>query len=289
MPASINQTILEFAFRVAGEIGARAVMLYADAIQDKRSLTGAVCGPELILVTAREDEARERFCGAGRILTLPEMEMTRIGQIKTAITKGIATGLFTKQDRIVCLTGMPKFGYIDCLMIIDVGKEFEILDAENVTGLFEGIKPEVFESVLNIALELGVQGREGHSVGTVFILGDHERVLRYSRQMIINPFAGYGDEEKNILNPALKETIREFSALDGAFIIKDNGVLVTAGSYLSAVPEGKELLKGLGSRHLAAAGITAVTKCIAVVVSESTGTVRIFKDGKIFVSIEKPV
>jgi DNA integrity scanning protein DisA with diadenylate cyclase activity len=288
MPVSLNDTMLEFAYRVADEIGARAVMLYGDAIGEGGFLNQGP-GPELILVTGKGSTVRDRFSGAGRVLTLPDMKMTRIGQVKTAVTSGIAAGLFRRKDKIVCLTGMPQFGYIDSLMIIDVEKEFEILGAEDVVGMFEGIKPEVFESVLNIALELGAQGREGRSIGTVFILGDHERVLRHSRQMIINPFAGYGDDEKNILNPALKETIREFSALDGAFIIKDDGVLVSAGTYLSAVPEGEELLKGLGSRHLAAAGITSVTDSVAIVVSESTGTVRVFKKGKIFVSIEKPV
>ncbi|MBW2648848.1 MAG: DNA integrity scanning protein DisA nucleotide-binding domain protein, partial [Deltaproteobacteria bacterium] len=43
----------------------------------------------------------------------------------------------------------------------------------------------------------------------------------------------------------------------------------------------------LGSRHIAAAGITSVTGAIAIAISESTGTVRIFKKGKIFVDIEK--
>ena len=51
----------------------------------------------------------------------------------------------------------------------------------------------------------------------------------------------------------------------------------------------KEFPKGLGSRHIAAAGITGATNAIAMVISESTGAVRVFKKGKVFVSIEKPL
>jgi DNA integrity scanning protein DisA with diadenylate cyclase activity len=39
---------------------------------------------------------------------------------------------------------------------------------------------------------------------------------------------------------------------------------------------------------VAAAGITSVTEAVAIVISESTGDVRIFKDGAIFMEIEKP-
>jgi DNA integrity scanning protein DisA with diadenylate cyclase activity len=126
-------------------------------------------------------------------------------------------------------------------------------------------------------------------VGTIFVLGDHEKVLQLSRQMIINPFLGYSEEERNILNPDLIGTIKEFSAIDGAFVIKDNGVIVTAGRHLNAALESKDFPKGLGSRHIAAAGITSITLAIAVVLSESSGTVSVFKNGKILVNIEKPI
>jgi diadenylate cyclase len=291
----LHKTIMDFAYRVADEIEATAILLYADAIQDGTALSTIGYGidkhptRQLILVTRGEEDIPELKQGAEVILKIPNLKLTRVGQIKVAITKAIATGILKKGDKVVCLTGIPKFGYIDCIMIIDVGKEFEILTSDNISDIFEGIHPEVFETVLTMALEIGSQGREGRSVGTIFILGDHEKVLQFSRQMIINPFAGYPEEERNILNPALSETIREFSALDGAFIIRENGVLISAGTYLNVATEGKDFPKGLGSRHLAAAGITLVTNAVAIVVSESTGTVRVFKRGKIFVSIEKPV
>jgi DNA integrity scanning protein DisA with diadenylate cyclase activity len=212
-----------------------------------------------------------------------------MSQVKIAITKGIAAGLFGKGDKLVCLTGVPKFGYIDSMFIIDVDREFEIFTSEDISDTFEGIHPEVFEAILNISLELAEKGREGRPVGTIFVVGDHEKVLQLSRQMIINPFMGYKEEDRNILDKNLRETIKEFSALDGAFIVREDGVLVSAGRHLSAALEGKDFPKGLGSRHIAAAGITSVTNAIALAVSESSGDVRIFKNGKIFVDIEKVV
>jgi len=39
-------------------------------------------------------------------------------------------------------------------------------------------------------------------VGTAFLIGDYERVRALTSQLVINPFRGYLDEERNILDPA---------------------------------------------------------------------------------------
>jgi len=275
---------------MAEEAGAKAILLYSDVCCEPEVFNSRETSDcEIILVSRGGVPIPERFREKGLYINIPQVNLTRMGEVKVAVTKGIASGLLSKGDKVVCLTGLPKLGYIDTVLLIDVGREFEILTSDFISGVFDTAFPEVFEAVLNIALELGAQGREGRPVGTIFVLGDHDRVLQFSRQMIINPFKGYTEEERNVLNPALKETIKEFSALDGAFIIKDNGVLVSAGTYLNAALEGKEFPKGLGSRHIAAAGVTGATNAISIVVSETAGTVRIFKKGKVFVSIEKSV
>ena len=281
---SINKAILDFGCQIAREVQAKALLVYADAAAELD-----ICSqPEpgfLVVLVAKNEQIPDKFQGQCTVLTVPNVNLTRVGQVKIAVTKGIAIGLFEKGDKIVCLSGIPRFGYVDSIFVIDVGREFEILTSEHFQTITEDVYPEVFGAVLNLALELAAQGREGRKVGTIFILGDEEKVLQLSRQMIINPFMGYPEEERNILNPELKETIKEFSAIDGAFIVKDDGTLVTAGRHLSAALDRKDFPQGLGSRHIAAAGITSVTRATAIVVSESSGNVSVFNDGKIFVTI----
>ncbi|MDD5723695.1 MAG: diadenylate cyclase [Syntrophales bacterium] len=284
---SQNESIMEFACRFAGEIQAKAILLYGEVAQDLLTKKGDAPCFDTILITREKDNVQHNKKLFSSVINIPNVNVTRLSQIKVVITKGLATGLFKKGDKLLCLTGVPKFGYIDSIFVIDVGKEFDILVSEEVADIFEDIQPEVFETVLNIALELASQGREGRQVGTIFVLGDHEKVLELSRQMIINPFMGYKEEERNILDRNLKDTIKEFSAIDGAFVVRGDGVLVAAGRHLSAALENKDFPQGLGSRHIAAAGITSVTGAIAIVISESTGTVRIFKKGRLFVDIEK--
>ncbi|GEM_PF-147641 len=137
----------------------------------------------------------------------------------------------------------------------------------------------VFENTLKIASELAREGREGKPIGALFVLGDSARVLKHSRQIVINPFKGHPHEDRLITDQKNHETAKEFSQIDGAMIISDKGIIEAAGRYLD-VKRPVDIPSGLGGRHLAAAAITSETRAIAVVVS-MTGTVRVFKDGEI--------
>ena len=110
-------------------------------------------------------------------------------------------------------------------------------------------------------------------------------VLEQSEQMILNPFKGYEERERNVLDSAMRETVKEFSTIDGAFIVRGNGVIETAGARLKAGLSAG-LPSGLGARHAAAAGITISTKSIAITVSQSDGTVRVWRAGKLLPDFE---
>ncbi len=287
---SVNKTMIESAVKLAREVKAGCVLLCVDVRNELADLPEEVkSSVQFVMVMPEDEPLPETFTKYVQKLDVPNVNLTRVGKIKIAIAKGIVSGIFKKGDKIVCLSGVPKFGYADSIFFIDVGREFEILTSDDINDVVEAVQPEVFNAMLNIACELAAQGREARKVGTIFVLGDDEKVMQLSRQMIINPFKGYSEADRNILNPDLEETIKELSAIDGAFIIKANGAIVTAGRHLSAALESKDFPSGLGSRHIAAAGITHVTKAVAMVISQSTGNVSVFKNGKLFVTIEKPV
>ena len=66
---------------------------------------------------------------------------------------------------------------------------------------------------------------------------------------------------------------------DGAVVIRDNHI-VMAGCKLPLRKNG-EVVDGLGTRHRAAVGITDVTDCVVVVVSEETHKISIANHGNI--------
>ncbi len=144
-----------------------------------------------------------------------------------------------------------------------------------------GVEKAIFEAVLNIAIEISLEGREGHSIGTAFILGDTDSVMARSRQLVLNPFEGHSRETRNITDPEIKDNIKEFAQLDGVFVISSDGVIEAAGRYITVDAGMVMIPRGLGTRHSSVAAITSVTRTLGIVVSQSGGVIRIFKDGKI--------
>ncbi len=271
---------------------AKALLVSLDSL-DEWPKESAPKGCQTIYVTRQSAEELEVSFPDGEfssatLITLPPVDMTRMGQVKMAVVLAVSNELINMGDSIVFVTGLPGMAQLDAVLFLDTGRESEIFTVQGLQSISGGVKPEVFQEALTIALELAANGREGRTMGTIFVLGDEEKVLQLSKQMIINPFKGYSDKERNILHGNLRETLREFSALDGAFVISGDGLILTAGRYLGAASDESENLRGLGSRHVAAAGITAMTQAVAIVISESTGDVRIFKDGRVLMEIEKP-
>jgi len=140
------------------------------------------------------------------------------------------------------------------------------------------------EPAIELAVEIAREGREGRRIGTLFTFGDAEAVLARSRPLILDPLAGHSDEAKKITDPNLRGTIKELAQLDGAFVVSDEGVVVSACRYLDAMASDVVLPFGMASRHLAGASISQVTDAVAIVVSESS-MVRVFDDGRLVAEI----
>ncbi len=144
----------------------------------------------------------------------------------------------------------------------------------------ERVDPRVIRAVLTVALSIAQKGREGRPIGTAFVIGDVEEVLKRSRQLITNPYHGHPESERDIKDPANWESIREFAQLDGVFILNEKGFIISAGRYIEVSARDIKLKRGLGGRHLACAAITRETNAISVVVSESGGDITLYKDGE---------
>jgi diadenylate cyclase len=170
---------------------------------------------------------------------------------------------------VLCLSELSS------IVVCDV-KQLATVKTIDKTG--ERVDPAALKAVLRLAIELGREGREGKKVGTAFIIGDTNEVLKRSHQLILNPYKGHPEETRDIKNRSHWETIKEFAQIDGVFVVDEKGVIISAGRYLDVNTQSIEL-EGLGGRHMSARAVTRETKAIAVTVSESGGTVRLFKDG----------
>jgi len=138
--------------------------------------------------------------------------------------------------------------------------------------------PDVLESLIELAVEIAREGREGRRVGTIFMVGDADAVLNRSRPLILDPLLGHPESSRHVTNLNLRGTVKELAQLDGSFVVSQGGIVLSACRYLDAMATQVDVPLRLGSRHLAAANMSAVTKAVGIVVSESS-VVRIFCHG----------
>lgn len=290
---SSNTFMLKAAFQMATRVKAKAVFIHADPLDNFEFKSRFNKKRPLYLLSKKKKmepngEGEESLLHhANGVIRLPKTPLSRISVIKFATTTALSLNYIEQGDKIIYVVGSTDLGLLDHLQILDTGKESEMLVSKGLSDISESVEPEVFQSVLLLSVELAQKGREGKPIGTIFIVGDQEKVLPLTKQMIINPFKGYDEEDRQVTAPGMKETVREFAAMDGAFVISGEGVILTAGAYLGASMEDSNIQQGLGSRHLAAAGITNLTRAVAFVISESSGDVRIYKNGKLLTQIEK--
>jgi DNA integrity scanning protein DisA with diadenylate cyclase activity len=155
---------------------------------------------------------------------------------------------------------------------------------EAVSNRLRYRRDEVLEPALELAIEIAREGAEGRRIGSLFTVGDSDMVLARSRPLIMDPVALHPESARRITDPNLRGTVKELAQLDGAFVISDQGIVVAACRYLDAMTAGVDIPLGLGSRHLAAASMTLLTNCVAIVVSE-TSVIRIFEGGLMIAEI----
>jgi DNA integrity scanning protein DisA with diadenylate cyclase activity len=220
------------------------------------------------------------------VINIPSRGLLGRQRVDVVILIGLLNDVIQLEDVAVCVYAHEENAKLDTIHIVDLRHEFgellmighEIRDSD--------IEPEVLYRVLQLANELAVEGREGHPIGTLLTLGDYEHVAKYTHQIVMNPFHGYAADEKNILDPSLAETIKEFSVLDGAFVIRGDGEVMSAGTCIQ-IHASTETTAGLGTRHAAGQAISDATRALSIVLSQSSGTVSVYRRGRCILALTR--
>ncbi|OYV48288.1 MAG: hypothetical protein B7X06_01640 [Verrucomicrobia bacterium 21-51-4] len=282
-----NRLILNHAEKIAQGADCSSILVFADAFVGGIELSKSFSKFKTLLITENSAAATEEHRNIDAVIPVRSFSSSRLSQLRSAILIGLARGTFKYNDRLCCVAGLAKSNQFDTIVVVDLEREFQSVFTKKLDVLPSSVKAEVVERILAIASELAALGREGRPIGSLFVVGDSERVKPFTKPLVLNPFYGYPEEDRNILNPFMDETVKELSSIDGAFIIRGDGVIESAGSLIHAPNHDIELPSGLGTRHSAAAAISRVTDCLAVVVSSSSGQVVLFRRGQMLPLTEK--
>jgi len=284
----VNRLMFRQAEQVAKGADCAAIMVFGDTFMGGIEPGYLQAKAKTLLVTRNPIEIDGEHSEFTDTIQVRSFSSQRLAQLRSALLVALTRGLIAFNDRICCVGGITGSNQFDTIVVAEIEREFQtLLSGSAIDLLPEDVKPEVLERVLAVATELAVEGREGRPVGCLFVLGDTSKVEEFTKPLVMNPFFGYKEEDRNILNPFMDETVKEFSSIDGAFVIRGNGVVEAAGSLVQASGTGLELPSGLGARHAAAAAISVAANCIAIAVSSSTSQVTLFRRGVMLPLTEK--
>jgi DNA integrity scanning protein DisA with diadenylate cyclase activity len=280
------QKIIDLAGRLAGLVAADALMVLLEGPTDWEQFKLLV-GDGKVLVAADTPEQLDGAAEAGlSTIVLSLVDSPVYEKLTQALLESVADDILTPGARVVAMYSGFEAGVIDSISVINLNERLERLTARDLRQLETHVPLDTLKTVVDLAVEVGREGREGKPVGTLFVIGDTRKVLAMSHPTGFDPVRGYGRKERNLSDPRVREGLKEVAQMDGAFIITADGTVEAANRYIDAPATNITLSKGLGARHWAAAAITRGTRSVAVAVSESSGTVRIFQNGEVILRIE---
>lgn len=277
---------VEKAAHLCKELGADAVLILLEWPTDWQQLRQRT-GDVVVIVAGEQPEDVVGAEEAGiPSLVLGDPEAGTLEKLTQAVLDSVAHGFLVQGARVIAVYSGFEPERIDSLSILCLDEHLGRLTVQDLRKLRTSVPLETFKAVVDLAIQIGREGREGKAVGTMFVIGDSRRVLRHSRPAGFDFVKGYKPEERDLKDSRVREAIKEIAQLDGAFIVDEKGIVLRSCQLISADYAHVTLSAGLGARHAAAAAITKVTNAIAVVVSQSSGTVRIFQDGEVVLRIE---
>jgi DNA integrity scanning protein DisA with diadenylate cyclase activity len=284
--------LLKSAKQIYQDLPADALLVVAETGLDWEAVKSRLAGCRLIVAAhGRALTTRLRETPNLELLELDPTPQPIVERLSLALLRAVAAERLQPGSHVVVLyngiaaeQGRPE--PVDSLSILHLGEHLERLSAQDLRKLDTSVPLETLRLVADVATEIGREGREGKPVGALFVVGDTRKVLAMSRPINFNPFRGYAAEERDLRDRRVREQIKDLAQLDGAILIGRDGIAIAGCLYIDVPAEGITLSKGLGSRHWTAAAISRKTQAIALVVSQSSGTVRIFQDGEVVLHIE---
>lgn len=283
----LNKFFIEETCKIAHACDCSTVMLFDGANLEGLEIE-EMFDDLKVVITAPKSSSINTFATNAQIIVPLNANSTHwLYEFRSAILLGLSRDIIKHDEKVCCIGCNSQNGVFDTIFIIDVQREFRPIFSSQTQFLTKSIKPEVLERVLTIASEISSEGREGKPVGCLFVIGDVEKIMAFSKPLVLNPFFGYDEEDRNILNPFMDETIKEFSLIDGAFVIRGDGVIESAGTLINTSDYNIVMPSGFGTRHAAAASISWAAECIAIAISESTHRITLFQNGQMLPIVKK--
>src|SRR5438067_944194 len=199
--------LLRAARDIAEEMPADAVLLLTETDLDWEAVLD-ILPAEKLLIAPTEPALTHKLA------LIPELQVLDIDpgptptqeRMSLALLEAVAQEKLRAGDHVVALYNgigveVDRPEHIDSLSVIHLGEHLERLSAADLRRLDTHVPLETLRAVVDLATEIGSEGREGHPVGALLVVGDTRKVLEMSHPINFNPFRGYPPDERDVRDP----------------------------------------------------------------------------------------
>lgn len=280
--------IVKMSVEMAVKLNADAILVLLDGATDWKKLRNSAADcPVPIIVALDLPSDLEGAAEAGlKPLPLNKEKAPLLERLQHALLEAAADEFMRPNGDVIAVYSGFQQGKLDSISHMQLDERMRRLTVRDLQRLESSVPLKTLKAVVDLAVQIGREGREGKPVGSLFVVGDTRRVLEHTKDSGADPYRGYNKKHRSLMDPRVVEDAKEIAQLDGAFVISADGYIERSRQMLEVSHEDLTMSKGLGARHWAGAAISRKTKAIAVVVSQSTGTVRLYQNGDLVMRIE---
>jgi diadenylate cyclase len=192
-----TRELVKSAFSLARALGIKTLVVQADEISDRR-LVEQVRDDERVIWVARERKQMPVSDPVKDVvLAMPDAVLNRLSQLNLALFLAALNRHLGPEEKVLGLSGITGSQRLDTLVIAKPSRDYPWLRHHKSAMAIT----RHLARLLEIALHFAREGREGASIGAIFVLGDRSTLSPHLRQLILNPLQGHAPAARSIHNP----------------------------------------------------------------------------------------
>ncbi|MCP5114760.1 MAG: hypothetical protein GY953_28355, partial [bacterium] len=178
-----SQLLAETAFSLAKALKIDKIIVRADNERHIRLLERLRGSERIVWVTRDSGSVPGMDPHRDVVVPLPDADLTPRSRLNLALFLAVLNGHVELDERLLTISEEESHR-LEMLHITTAGRHLPKFQKHEI----QFVATRDLARTIRIALRFSAEGREGHSIGTTFVIGELEEMAPYLRQLVLNPF-----------------------------------------------------------------------------------------------------
>ena len=179
--------LFRMAVRLAKSLEADAILMLMDGPTDWKALRRAAAKQRIVIGADHKEEVAGAVEAGFPVVLLDMADSPVHERLTQALLEAVADDLLTPGAEVIALYSGFDPGTVDSFSVIRLDEHLGKLTARDLRQLETRVPLDTLKTVVDLAVEIGREGREGKPVGTLLVVGDARKVMAHSHPTGFDP------------------------------------------------------------------------------------------------------